>query len=70
MKSLNQFKAENGVVTIDLLQGKGRAYAKVQDKDLIVGSATDMKKPLFVIHNAEKGFYCLVNSDVKLVASI
>lgn len=69
MTTLNQFKQEMGVQSIDLMQGNGRMYATVKDKSLIVGTNTDMAKPLFVIWN-DKGFYCLVNSAAKVVQSI
>ena len=70
MKTLAQFKQEEGVQTIELMQGKGRAFAKVNDKDLIVGTNTDMKQPLFVIHNEERGFYVICNAGAKVVGSI
>lgn len=77
MKTLNQFKQENQINTIDLLQGKGRAYATVNDKQLVVSSKCDMSKPLFVIPmKADKdgvatpNTYLLCNSDVKVLASI
>ncbi len=75
MKSFAQFKAENNVSKIDLLQGKGRMYAKVGSTDLIVGKTTDLSKPLFVIHGTKEDgsaqpFQTLVNSMVKVAASI
>ncbi len=69
MKTLNQFKQELGIQSIDLMQGKGRMYATIGDKSLVVGTTTDLKKELFVIWN-DKGFYCLVNSAAKVVQSI
>lgn len=70
MKTLAQFKLEEGVATIDLMQGKGRKFAKVNDKDLIVATECDMSKPLFVFHNEEKGFHVICNSGATVVASI
>lgn len=70
MKTLNQFKQENGVTTIDFLKGKGRAFATVANKDVIIGASTDLKKPLYVIHNEEKGFYCVVNSEATLAVTL
>ena len=70
MKDLAQFKAELGVTEIRLMQGKGRMFAKIKDTDIIVGKDTDMSKPLYVVHNDEKGFYIIVNSNVKQVATI
>ena len=77
MKTLAQFKQEEGVTTIDLLQGKGRIYATVNEKNLVVSSKCDMAKPLFVIQ-LEKGkdgqplqnVYAITNSVVKHVASV
>lgn len=49
MKSWNQFKAENGVTTVDMLRGKGRLFAKVADNDLVVSQECVLTEPLFVI---------------------
>lgn len=49
MKTFAQFKSENNIQTIDLLQGKGRMYAKVNNKQLVVSSKCDLQKPLFVV---------------------
>lgn len=77
MKTFNQFKQENGVSTIDLLQGKGRAYATVKDKQLVVSSKCDLGKPLFVVPMekdkdgvATPNTFLLCNSDVKVLAPI
>jgi len=70
MKTLEQFKLEEGVSKIDLLQGKGRKYATVGTKSLIVSSECDMAQPLFVFHNVEKGFHVICNSSAKYVGSI
>ena len=69
MRTIEQFKAENNIQSIDLMQGNGRMFATIGDKSLIVGTNTDLKKPLFVTWN-DKGFYCVVNSAAKVVASI
>jgi hypothetical protein len=78
MKSLSQFKAEEKVSHIDLLQGKGRKYATVNDKSLIVSKDCDMSKPLFVIATTNKdsglvipNLYTLINAaNVQMVGSI
>lgn len=70
MKTLAQFKLEEGVATIDLLQGKGRKYATVNNKSVIVSQECDMTKPLFVFHNEELNLHVICNSGVKVVASI
>ena len=70
MRTLNQFKQELGVTSIELMKGNGRMYATVGDKSIIVGNTTDMVKPLFVVYNEDKGFYCIVNSSAKVVATI
>ena len=70
MKTLAQFKLEQGVATIDLLQGKGRKYAQVNSLSVIVSTDCDMDKPLFVFHNVEKGFHVICNSAAKYVGSI
>lgn len=77
MKTLAQFKQENGVTTIDLMKLNGRAFATVKDKSLIVAEKTDMTKPLFVTP-VEKdkndqpliNVFVLVNSAAQIVASI
>lgn len=48
MKTLSQFKSEQNVSTIDLIQGTGRAFATVRDQKLYVASKTDLSKPLYV----------------------
>jgi len=48
MKTLDQFKAENNIAKIDLLKGKGRMYAQVGEKQLVVSSKCDLSKPVFV----------------------
>lgn len=48
MKTLAQFKQEQNVTSIDMLQGTKRAYATVRDHKLFVASKTDLSKPLFV----------------------
>lgn len=76
MKSFAQFKQENGLTKIDLLQGKGRMYAKVGSIDLIVGKETKLDQPLYVIHGVNEAgqpqpFHTLVNSaNVKIAATI
>ncbi len=70
MESLAQFKQRLNISQIDLMQGKGRMFAKIgNDTDLVVGTTTDLNKELFVMWN-DKGFYCLVNSAAKVVKSI
>ncbi len=49
MKTLSQFKAEQNIGQIELLQGKGRKFATVRDMDIVVGTKTDLKLPLYVI---------------------
>ena len=82
MKTLEQFKAEEHIKSIDLLQGKGRMFTKVNDKDLVVAKECDLKKPLFVIplskpvEGTEDQFevipnvYILINSEIKVVGSV
>lgn len=48
MKTLNQFKAEEGITNIDFLKGKGRAFATVKDKSLVVSSEFDNTKTAYV----------------------
>ena len=48
MKTLNQFKQEQNVTSIDIIQGSKRAFATVRNQKLFVASKTDLSKPLFV----------------------
>jgi len=84
MQTLNQFKLENRVTNIDLLQKNGRAYANVNNKKLIVSSECDMKQSLFVIPctknkdgepmpldmNGHPTVFLLINSTSKHIATI
>jgi len=78
MKTLNQFKQEEKIANIELLQGNGRRYAKVNNKDVIVSSKADMAKPLFVteLTTDEQGnarqtpLYVICNAQVKVVATV
>ncbi len=49
MKTLNQFKKEQSIEKIELLQGKGRKYCTVRNLSIIVSKKCDLAKPLFVI---------------------
>lgn len=77
MKTLDQFKREERIDKIDLLQGKGRMYATVNEKKLIVATSTDLAKPLYVIpitedkdKNPVSNVFAIINSaTVKTVAS-
>jgi len=53
MKTLAQFKQELNITSIDLLKGKGRMYAQVRDKQLVVSSKCDLSLPLFVTELSE-----------------
>lgn len=53
MKTLAQFKQENNITSIDLLQGKGRKYAQVRDIQLVVSSKCDLKQPVYVTPMSE-----------------
>lgn len=77
MKTLAQFKQEEGVNQIDLIQNKGRAFATVNDKNLIVSSECKLNEPLFVIPmsqdkegNPVMGVYLIINSTSKHIASV
>ena len=77
MKTLGQFKEEEGITKIDLLQGNGRMYATVNEKNLVVSSKCDMSKPLFVIQLEKdkdgkplQNVYAITNSVVKVAASV
>ena len=70
VKTLAQFKLEQGVATIDLLQGKGRKYATVNTLSVIVSTECDLARPLFVFHNVEKNLHVICNSNAKFVGSI
>ena len=80
MKTLNQFKLENSIEKIDLLQGIGRKYASIRDLQLVVSSKCDLTKPLFVTElntTSEDGVlsrvpngYLLVNSTVTVTDTI
>ena len=78
MKTLDQFKMEEGIKEIHLLQGKGRKYAQVNDKNIIVSTQCDLSKPLFVIPttNKESGLvmpnlFTIINAtNVQMVGSV
>ena len=76
MKTLTQFKQELGVSKIDLLQKNGRAFAKVQDIDLVVSSNCDLSKELFIIPLTKEdgtpvaNAVLMINSDIKTIASV
>ena len=86
MKTLAQFKAEQGLSKIELLQGTGRKYAQVNDVQLVVSSKCDLTKPCFVTNLNEKideageftpenskivpGVYLVINASVKAVEVI
>jgi len=81
MKTLAQFKLEEKISQIDLLQKNGRAFAKVNDKDLVVSKDCDLKKPLFIIPLTKvvegqepiviSNAYLMINADTtKVVGSI
>jgi hypothetical protein len=77
MKTLAQFKLEERVSKIDLMKGQGRAFAQVNEKNVIVSEKCDMTKPLFVTKleadkdgNPLQNVYAICNSTVELVASI
>ena len=53
MKTLQQFKLENNITTIDLLQGKGRKYAQVRDIQLVVSSKCNLKEQVYVTPMSE-----------------
>jgi hypothetical protein len=71
MKTLAQFKKENNIETIQLLQGKNRKFANINDLVIIVSKECDLTKSLFVVAttNQETGVtyqnaYTIVNSNV------
>ena len=70
VKTIEQFKLEQGVSKIDLLQGKGRKYATVGTLSVIVSTECDLARPLFVFHNTEKNLHVICNSNAKYVGSI
>lgn len=77
MKSLSQFKEEENISTIDLMQGNGRMFATIREKSVIVSKECDLEKDLYVIPltNAETGLvipnaFVIINSNVKKVGSL
>lgn len=80
MQTLNQFKVDNGISSIDFLKGKGRAFANVKGQSVIIGSTTDLSKPLYVIPltaNKEgvaipegKAFVVVNNEKLQTVATL
>lgn len=49
MYTLASFKREHQVEKLEFMKGKGRAFTTVKGKSLIIGSKTDLTKPLFVV---------------------
>ena len=78
MKTLAQFKMEEQVAEIHLLQGKGRKYAQVNEKNLIVSKGCNLQEPLFVIPTTDKdsklvipNLYTIINGkSVTMVGAI
>lgn len=84
MKTLNQFKAENNISKIDFLKGNGRAFATVNDKQLLVSKEFDSSKAAYVttlstFNNGKDdtegstlvpNAFVLCNSTVELVFSL
>lgn len=81
MQTLNQFKLDNGITSLDFIQMKGRAFAETNGKRVLISKTCDLKKALYIIPlnsidletgestPVENG-YLVVNSDAKAVATL
>ena len=69
MQTIEQFKSEQRVDKIILMQGKGRKFSNINGKSVIVATNADMAKPLFVAWN-DKGFYVIMNASAKVVGEL
>lgn len=72
MITLTAFKQELGVKELAFLKGKGRAFTNVGKKCIVIGTTTDLKKPLYVIEMtkdadgveiAPETAYVIINND-------
>jgi hypothetical protein len=81
MQTLNQFKTDNGITSLDFIQMKGRAFAETKGKRVLISKTCDLTKTLYVIPlnsiDKESGEtlpvengYLVVNSDAKAVATL
>jgi len=49
METLVSFKTKHNVTELQFYKGKGHAFTTVAGKTVVIGSTTDLNKPLFVI---------------------
>lgn len=49
MYALETFKKTLGVEKIELLQGKGRMFARINEQDIFVSSNINWSKPVYVV---------------------
>jgi hypothetical protein len=70
MESLKSFKSARGIEQINFLQGKGRPFATVVDKngrslDIIVSEKFDKSQAPFVTYMEDKNLYVVCNCTAK-----
>jgi len=81
MQTLNQFKTDNNIASLEFIQSKGRAFAETNGKRILISKSCDLKRSLFVIPlnsvDAETGEttpvengYLVVNSEAKTIATL
>jgi len=65
--SLENFKSMLGVETIDLLKGKGRAFAKVGTTQVFASKDLDTSKQMYVVLGKYDAYWLCNSSNVKTI---
>jgi hypothetical protein len=67
MMTLENFKTMVGVETIDLLKGKGRAFAKVGTHQVFAAEGLDTTKEIYVVLGKYDAYWLCNSSNVKTI---
>ena len=69
--SLAQWKAANGIGKIEVLQGKGAAFAYTEKGLLLFSKKVDFNLPLWIGVNGEGQLFCYnQNAEIKKVTTV
>ena len=69
MEPLIAFKNRNKLVTVEVMQGKGRKFFASPEGTVFLGEKVDTKAPLFIIKGAHDALWC-VNSSAQIVETL